>query len=149
MDRHLWTNVDEWKGLGGQNRTNVDRHSTELQWTLDEIMTNVGQNGDGHWTKLRRTSNKMEWNGTDGDNAVKQSTFTNSITMACEKKKRIFFLSCLFIYSVLLIFLPELLQGLLITRLQAQKHTRVHSPDANLKTHVQGKQVCVGLHHLV
>jgi hypothetical protein len=25
----------------------------------------------------------------------------------------------------------------------------MHSPDVNLKTHVQGKQVYVGLHHLV
>jgi hypothetical protein len=25
----------------------------------------------------------------------------------------------------------------------------VHNPDANFKTHVQGKQVYVGLHHLV
>jgi hypothetical protein len=42
-----------------------------------------------------------------------------------------------------------MLQGLLTTLLQAQKHIGVHSPDANLKTHVQGKQVYVGLHHLV
>jgi hypothetical protein len=36
------------------------------------------------------------------------------------------------------------LQRLLTTWLQAQKHTGVHSLDANLKTHVQGKQVYVG-----
>jgi hypothetical protein len=34
-----------------------------------------------------------------------------------------------------------MLQTLLITWLQAQKHTWVHNPNANLKTHVQGKQV--------
>ncbi len=44
---------------------------------------------------------------------------------------------------------PKLLQGQLTTWLQAQKHTRVHNPDANFKTHVQRKQVYVGLHHLV
>jgi hypothetical protein len=33
--------------------------------------------------------------------------------------------------------------------MQAQKPTRVHSPNANLKTHVQRKQLYVGLHHLV
>jgi hypothetical protein len=42
-----------------------------------------------------------------------------------------------------------LLQGLFTTWLQTQKHTWVHNPNANLKTHVQGKQVYVGLHHLV
>jgi len=36
-----------------------------------------------------------------------------------------------------------------MTKVQVQKHTRVQSQDANLKTHVQGKQVYVGLHHLV
>jgi hypothetical protein len=55
-----------------------------------------------------------------------------------EKKKGSFFL----------LLLLELLQGLLTTWLQAQKHTWVHNPDVNLQTHVQGKQMYVGLHHL-
>jgi hypothetical protein len=62
--------------------------------------------------------------------------------------------SCFFFnyfYSLLLclFLLPKLLQGLLITWLQVKKHIGVHSPYVNLKTHVQGKQVYVGLHHLV
>jgi len=52
-------------------------------------------------------------------------------------------------YSLLLLLFPKLLQGQLTTWLQAKKHTGVHKPNANLKTHVQGKEVYVGLHHLV
>jgi hypothetical protein len=52
-------------------------------------------------------------------------------------------------YFLLLLLFPKLLQGQLTTWLQAKKHTGVHKPDANLKTHVQGKEVYVGLHHLV
>jgi hypothetical protein len=67
----------------------------------------------------------------------------SSATMACKKEKRnVFLLLRVFIYfnySLFLLLLPELLQGLFTTWLQAQKHTGVHNPNVNLKTHVQGK----------
>jgi hypothetical protein len=52
-----------------------------------------------------------------------------------------FLLGFLNYYSLLLLVL-ELLQWQFITWLQAPKHTRMHNPDVNLKTHVQGNQVC-------
>jgi hypothetical protein len=66
------------------------------------------------------------------------------------QKKRFFsFISCFFLNNFFFFFFPKLLQGLLITWLQAQKHTGVHSPYVNLQTRVQGKQMYVGLHCLV
>jgi formate/nitrite transporter FocA (FNT family) len=109
---------------------------------------------------------KLQRNGMDGDyniqwlamddnctrdNAIELSTSMSFVVMVCKKEKRIFFLllRVFFLKIILLLLLPKLLQGLLTTWLQAQKHTRVHSLDANLKTHVKGKQMYVGLHHLV
>jgi hypothetical protein len=67
-----------------------------------------------------------------------------------QKKREIFFfLLRFFVYFLLLFLLPKLLQGLFTTWLQAQKHTKVHSRDLNLKNHVQGNQVYLGLHHLM
>jgi hypothetical protein len=43
---------------------------------------------------------------------------------------------------LLSLLLAELLQGQLPTWLQAQKHTGVHSPDANLKTHSDDQNPC-------
>jgi hypothetical protein len=87
-----------------------------------------------------------------GNGTIERSTFESSAVMAC-KRKEIFFssTSCFYYYyySLLFFLFRELLQGLLTTWLQAQKNTRVHNPNANLKTHVQGKQIYVGLHHLV
>jgi hypothetical protein len=68
-----------------------------------------------------------------------------------QKRREIFssFTLCFFFFFNNFFFLLKLLQGLLTTWLQAQKHIGKHNPYANLKTHVQGKQVYVGLHHLV
>ncbi len=66
-----------------------------------------------------------------------------------QKIREFFFLLLRVFFYSLLLLLPKLLQGLLATWLQAQKHTRVHSLDVNLKTHAQEKQMYVGLHHLV
>jgi hypothetical protein len=77
---------------------------------------------------------------------VEWSMSTSFATMAC-KRQNIFFpftsCFCLFIYF------PELLQGLLTTWLQIQKHIGIHSLDINFKTNVQGKQMYVGWHHTV
>jgi hypothetical protein len=67
----------------------------------------------------------------------------SSIVMVCKREERIY------LFSFFFLLLLELLHGLLTTWLQAQKHTRMHSPNANLKTLVQRKQIYVGLHHLV
>jgi hypothetical protein len=127
---------------------------TKLWWTSD-----IRRNCDGCRMKLRRMSNETKWNETDNDDATEQSTSPNFVAMACKGKERIFFLYFMFYYYyyfilfclllLLLLLLLKLRQGLLARWLQAQKHTWVHSPDANLKTHVQGKQMYVGLHHLV
>jgi hypothetical protein len=81
---------------------------------------------------------------TDNDGIAKQSVSINSAMMVCKREERIFFFYFVFLFIIL-----ELLQGLFVTWLQVQKHTGIHNPDANLKTHVQGKQMYVGLHHLV
>jgi hypothetical protein len=44
-----------------------------------------------------------------------------------------------FIIIIIIIIIPKLLERLLTTWLQAEKHTKVHSLDVNFKTHVQGK----------
>jgi hypothetical protein len=90
---------------------------------------------------------------TNGDGwHCKWFTSMNSATMMCRRDKRNFFLllhDFYYYYSLLLFLLPELLQGLLTTWLQAQKHIGMHSPNVDLKTHVQRKQMYVGLHHMV
>jgi len=101
----------------------------------------------------------MEWNGIDDDydcnvdgrqlhrwQCYKASCIYELYIDGVQKKREKFIssTSCFFFF-----FLLELLQGLLTTWLQVQKHIGMHSPNANLKTHVQGKQVYVGLHHLV
>jgi hypothetical protein len=145
MDECLWTNVNGGKGPNGRWRT-LDKTTMDVKW-----------NYDGCRTELRRTSNKTATNvgqnrtkpNDNCNNIVEHSTFISSTTMACVRKKRIFFvLLCVFFNYLLLLILPKLLQGLLTTWLQAQKHIGMHSPNANLKTHVQGKQIYVGLHHL-
>jgi hypothetical protein len=100
-------------------------------------------------TKLRRTSDKTRMDD-DGNNDAEWSTSMSSTVMACKREKIIFFLllSVFFFFNFFLL-LPKLLQGLLTTWLQIQKHTRMHNPYVNLKTHVKGKQVYVGLHHVV
>jgi hypothetical protein len=86
---------------------------------------------------------------TNGKDAAKWFTFVSSVAMACWTEKNFFFYFMFFLYYSFILFLPQLLKGKFTTWLQAQKHTRVHSPDGNVKTHVQRKQMYVGLHHLV
>jgi len=107
---------------------------------LDKIVTDIGRNCDGRRMEWQEQN---EW--TDGDcdddGIIERSVFANSTTMACKRKK--------IILKIIYIYFPELLHGLFTTCLQTQKHIGVHNLDANFKTHVQGKQVYVGLHHLV
>jgi hypothetical protein len=75
-----------------------------------------------------------------GNHVVKRSALVSSTTMAFktkENRKKSFYFMFFFLS---LLLLPKLLQRLFITWLQTQKHIRVHSLDANLKTHVQGNQ---------
>jgi hypothetical protein len=89
---------------------------------------------------------------TNDDDDVEWFVSTSSAVMACKTEKRYFFFYFMFFLKkilLLLLFLLELLQGLRTTWLQVQKHIGVHTLDVNLKAHLQGKQVYVGLHHLV
>jgi len=122
---------------------NENRMGMEQEWNKNG--TRMEQERNGNKTKMKREQN--EWTNGDctDDDTAKQSMSASSTMMVC---RRIFF----FFFSYFMFFcflLSKLLHGLLTTWLQAQKHTKVHSPDANLKTHEQGKQVYVGLHHLV
>jgi hypothetical protein len=119
----------------------------EHWWISDKTTTNVKRNCDECWTELRWTLDKIDWNGMERT-TLQSNLHPWALQQWHAKKKIIYFsfTSCFF-YSFLL--LPKLLQGLLITWLQAQKHIGVHNPDVNLKTHVQGKQVYVKLHHMV
>jgi hypothetical protein len=122
---------------------NYDGLWTKLQQMLDETTMNVEQNYDERRTKLQQTSDGT--NGRTNDNyvdndVVNRSMSMNFVAMAFKRKKRILFFSISCFFNFLFLFLLlELLQGLFTTWLQAQKHTRMHSLDANLKTHVQGK----------
>jgi hypothetical protein len=164
-------------GMNDDGRMSVDKRgrTDETRWTdvsrrkrakrmkpNKRTLMNIERNCEGDQTKLRKTSHgfttdirhnsnrhrtNLWWNGTDSDNVVEWSTSMSSATMTCKRKEIIIFLILhFFLYSLLF---SKLLQGLLTTWLQAQKHTRIHSPYVNLKTHVQGKQMYVGLHHLV
>jgi len=135
---------------------------------LDRTIMDVGRNGDRRRTKQRRTLNGMErnLNGMElerngikiktkqmddnyaNDSIIEWSTSASFVAMAC-RREFFFFYFLFFLFSFFLFLLLELLQGLLTTWLQAQKHIGMHNPYANVKTHVQGKQVYVGLHHLV
>ncbi len=157
MDRIKRTNVDErrmeLRWTSNETTTNV-QHSydgcrMEL-WRLSDITTmDVGWNFDARRTKLWRTSIKIttkenwtKWNGTNGNRrqwmtiAPAVMTDGNNANYGVEKRKKNFFsfTSCFFLeFLLLLLLLPELLQGLLTTWLQIQKHTRVHNLDANFK----------------
>jgi hypothetical protein len=95
------------------------------------------------WNELRQTAPAA---------TLQSGSCPQALWWWCVEKNRIFFFSYsvfLFFFYSLILLLLELLQRLLTTWLQAQKHTRVCNPDAHLQTHVQGKQVYVGLHHMV
>jgi len=83
----------------------------------------------------------------DYDDVAERFMSTRFAVMAC--KREFFFCTSCFIYLFIYLFILELLQGQLTTWMQPQKHTIVHCPDVNFKTHVQGKQVYVGLYHLM
>jgi hypothetical protein len=144
---------------------NDNGRRTEWQWTLDGTWMDVGWNGDECRTKWWRTLDEMveltttkrnsgmnygiteqhnkmdcDYDGLRQWRRCKASTSTSSAAMACRRKDNFFFLLRVFVffYSFLLL-LPELLQGLLTTWLQAQKYIGVHSLNVNFKTHVQGK----------
>jgi hypothetical protein len=145
---HRWTE--------GAKHTKLVRQTNGRSWTLDGMATDVKQNGDERWTKRRngtkqngmeRTTTVMDCN----DNYTAEwSTSVSFATMVCKRKERKkFFLLRVFVYFLLYFLLPKLLQGLFTTWLQAQKRTRVHNPNANFKTHVQGNEVYLGLHHVV
>ncbi len=157
IERHWWvegaerTNVDGWKR---QNRQNYDGHWTKLWWTSNKTMTNIGRNYYGHQTELRQ--NKTKWttittdiNRTSND-ATKWSMFVSSTTMAwCKKEERFFFSYFVCVFFFILFFFQNCYKGYSLRDYKLKKHTWLHNSDANLKTHVQGKQVYVGLHHLV
>jgi hypothetical protein len=126
-------------------------------------MDNEGK-GDGEGRQLQlmviTIDNDYNWqrswriamvNDCDCDGATEWSASMSSTTMAWRREEIFFCLPLCVFFNYYYYFLlpPERLQGQLTTWLQAQKHTWVHSLDVNLKTHVQGKQVYVGLHHLV
>jgi len=134
-----------WKG---------ERPRMEWQWTSDEIMTNVRWNewtdndcdSDNRW--LQWWQWRLQWWGpmtmmttTDdfiSNNAKERSASANFVVMVCRRGDNFIFLLLRVFYLNFLLF-PKLLHELLTTWLQVQKHIRVHNPDANLKTHVQGK----------
>jgi hypothetical protein len=137
---------------------NHDGHRIESRQMLDKTITDVRQNHDRHRTEPWRMSNKIMTNIRRNCNGCRMEKNGRHYKVICvrefynddmQNRKEFFFLLLRVFFYSLLVLLPELLQGLLTTWLQAKKHIGVHSPDANFKIHVQGKQVYMGLHHLV
>jgi hypothetical protein len=145
--------------------TDVKQNNNGWWWTSDATMTKV------QWQQTldetARRNDVAKWrNKTNCDGMIEQNSLLQQLHQQrryrtiCvyelydngvqKKKKKIPSISCFYLFIYFLLFLlPKVLHGLFTTWQQAQKHTRVHSPDANLKTCAQGKQVYVGLHHLV
>jgi hypothetical protein len=119
------------KGLAKQNQMEPDANVTTIEWN------GINDNYNG-W----RVHRWWHWR------AIHVHELCND---GVQKKRNNFFsyTSCFFLNSLILVLFLKLLQRLLITWLQALKHTGMHSPNANFKTHIQGKQVYVGLHHMV
>jgi hypothetical protein len=158
-----------WIELDGQTNERWQTVIDDNGWWTTTVMDGNGwrmaiaTDNDGYGRWMTTDDDYDEWKqwwtvititlNNDCISATKWSTFASSTAMACRKEEFIYFylfsISCFFLLYILFLLLLELLQGQLTTWLQVQKHTRVHSLDANFKTHVQGKQMYVGLHHLV
>jgi hypothetical protein len=143
-------NNDEWILVDGQRwmegaRWNYDGRWTEGGQMSDETTMNIERNCDRYQMDWWKTSNRItmdvQWNGNWTERNGRQ--LRCRAIRVCElyddgvqkRRGKCFSSTSCFFSSSLLLF-PELLQGLLTTWLQAKKHTRVHNPNVNLKTHV-------------
>ncbi len=129
----------------GRGRTDGTRQTNGRWRSLDETITKVGQNKDKHHMERRNEMakrNRLRLRQTALMMVLQNGLCPQALQWwHAKKKKKKFFSYFVFFYKnfLLLFLILELLQGLLNTWLQAQKHTRVHNPNVNLKTHVEGK----------
>jgi len=165
-----WTSMDgrQTKQWQRSNRMTTkieqDSNGRQMKWwrMLDIIGMNIKQSGNGRQMEWGWMSNitKCNHNGTKRTTTTTKNNSNYAVSGTTEhstsalydngvhKRKEFFFLLFrvyyYYYYYYFLLLLLELLQGLLTTRLQGQKHIGVHSLDVNLKTHVQWKQVYLG-----
>ncbi len=136
----MTTNNDKWRW------TAIDNDEWQRTAINNDNWQQIAMDGR-RWRISNTTMTTKKIDGNCDNNTAEQSTVASCAAMVCKKEERIFFFTLCFFKNYLLPL--ELLQGQLTTWLQSQKHTRLHNLDANVKSHVQRKQMYVGLHHMM
>jgi hypothetical protein len=131
-----------WKDVSGQMLVD-GTGQTKQGGTLDGMMTNIGQN----WNETKLEPNELR--RQQRCRAIRIHELCNDNVQ--KRRKNFFFLLRVFVFFLIFFFFffQSCYKGYSLHDYKLKKHTGVHSLDANLKTHVQGKLVYVGLHHLM